>query len=135
MKSIVKKDIRVESRGLVVLFPEPMNPKAIAVLKGNQLTVDKESSEPLTREDFGQEGTLVLTMTERECRSVRERFDRNEHVWSIGEFVRKRGDIAEPHGGTLAEYGAVYEYLDLMVKMVAEIVGRINRAEEDAEQI
>ena len=43
---------------------------------------------------------------------------------TIGDFAGKPGDIGEPHGGTLAEYGACYEYIDLMVKIAAEIIYR-----------
>ena len=35
-------------------------------------------------------------------------------------FAGKPGNIEEPHGGTLAEYGACYEYVDLLVKLAAE---------------
>ncbi len=121
MNSVVgKRPVQVLSRGLVVLFPEPMNPKAVAVLKGNQLEPSKESSEPLTEQDLEEEGTLVLAMTEEECRRAREDFGGNADIYSIGEFVRKPGDIAQPYGGPLAEYGACYEYIDLMVKVAAE---------------
>ncbi|WP_434310637.1 phosphotyrosine protein phosphatase [Hominifimenecus sp. rT4P-3] len=114
-----KKTLQVLSRGLVVLFPEPMNPKAVAILKGNQLEPSKESSEQLSVEDL-EAGTLVLTMTEYECCQAKESFQGEADIYSIGEFVRKPGDINLPHGGTLAEYGACYEYIDLMVKMAAE---------------
>lgn len=115
-----KKKLQVLSRGLVVLFPEPMNPKAVAVLKGNQLEPSKESSEQLTLSDLEEEGTLVLTMTEYESSQAKECFNGRADIYSIGEFVQKPGDINQPHGGTLAEYGACYEYIDLMVKMAAE---------------
>ena len=121
MNSVVGgRKVQVLSRGLVVLFPEPMNPKAVAVLKGNHLTPAKESSEQLTAQDLKEEGTLVLAMTEDECRRAQEDYPGLADIYSIGEFVRKPGDIAQPYGGTLAEYGACYEYIDLMVKVAAE---------------
>jgi len=118
-----KKVVEVCSRGMVVLFPEPMNPKAVAILKGNQMEPSKTSSEQLMESDL-TEGTLILAMTAYECALAREKFAGKAEIYTIGEFVGKPGDIAEPHGGTLAEYGACYEYIDLMVKIAAEIIFR-----------
>ncbi len=120
MKSVCQEErIEIASRGLVVLFPEPMNPKAVAVLKGNQMSPAKEMSEPLRAEDI-TEWTVVLTMTAHERDMVRERFPEAGYVYTLGEFAGQAGDIEEPHGGTLADYGACYEYIDLLVKLVAE---------------
>lgn len=118
-----KKVIEVCSRGMVVLFPEPMNPKAVAILKGNQMEPSKTSSEQLMESDL-TEATLILAMTSYECGLAREKFAGKAEICTIGEFVGKPGDITEPHGGTLAEYGACYEYIDLMVKIAAEIIFR-----------
>ena len=100
-------ELEVLSRGLVVLFPEPMNPKAIAVLKSNRLEVDREFSIPLSAEDLTAD-TLVLTMTEKEAVSVIEQFG-------------NKADVLEVHGA-LTEYGMLYEHMDLLVKMIAEIL-------------
>jgi len=120
MKSVCgERKINVCSRGLVVLFPEPLNPKAVAIMTGNQMAPAKESSELLCREDVTP-GTLILTMTAKEKAEVREQFPNAPYVMTLGEFAGKPGDIEEPHGGTLAEYGACYEYIDLLVKLAAE---------------
>lgn len=117
----LRNQLEVCSRGLIVLFAEPMNPKAVAILKSYHMEPAKQSSQQLSAEDLTK-GTLVLTMTEAECAQVKERFGEKLAVYSIGTFVGKPGDIPEPHGGTLADYGACYEYLDLMVKFAAEII-------------
>ena len=123
MKTVLRQDREVISRGLVVLFPEPLNPKAVAVLKGNQMEPAKEKSEPLTAEDLEGGGVLVLTMTETECNEVRARYGESKaDIYPLGVFANKPGDIVVPHGGSLADYGACYEYIDLVVKMAAEII-------------
>ena len=131
MKSI-SRDSQTEifSRGLVVLFPEPLNPKAVAVLAGNQLAAGKTSSEALSAEDL-TDSTLVLTMTDKEAAMVKESFPRAKLVYTLGEFAGKPGDVEEPHGGSLAEYGACLEYVDLLVKLAAE---RLMRVQEKLEQ-
>lgn len=119
--SIEKAPVKACSRGLVVLFPEPMNPKAVAVLKSHQLECKKECSEPLCAEDI-EPDTLILTMTEREVVGVKECLPEEEYdVSTIRAFTGQKGDVAEPHGA-LTEYGVLYEHIDLLVKMIAEIL-------------
>lgn len=124
------RKVEIASRGLVVLFPEPLNPKAVAVLAGNQMTPVKTSTEALEEADVA-DGTLFLTMTAKEAAMVKERFPRASLVYTLGEFSGKPGDIEEPHGGTLAEYGACLEYVDLLVKLAAE---RLMRVQEKLEK-
>lgn len=107
------------SRGLAVLFPEPLNPKAVAIIKGHGLNVDRTNSVLFTEEECG-ESTLVLTMTEREKRQILEDYTAVPNLYTLREFAGERGDIEEPYGKSLAEYGALYEYLDLMVKMAVQ---------------
>ncbi len=45
--------ISIHSRGLVVLFPEPMNQKAEAILISNGYGSQKHMSKPLTQDDIG----------------------------------------------------------------------------------
>lgn len=118
----IQKDLPIQvcSRGLVVLFPEPMNPKAIAVLKSHQMECEKSFSEPLSPEDI-VEDTLILTMTEREVVAVKENLKEEYDVSTIRAFTGQKGDVPEPHGA-LTEYGVLYEHIDLLVKMIAEIL-------------
>ena len=119
MNGVNKDDlITVESRGLVVLFSEPINQRVVPLLKNSNLVPARETSKELCDEDL-EEGTLVLTMTEKEKRIAKEKFDYNE-IYSIAEFTSQEGDIEEPRGGALADYGACYEYIDFIVKMAAE---------------
>ena len=46
------EDILIESRGLVVLFPEPVNPKAEAILVSHGLSMKDYRSQALKDEDF-----------------------------------------------------------------------------------
>ncbi|MBQ9388359.1 MAG: phosphotyrosine protein phosphatase [Lachnospiraceae bacterium] len=118
--SVNKKNIvEVCSRGLAVLFPEPVNPKAVAVLRSNGLSPEKESSQELSAADI-TEDAVILTMTEKEKRIAREMFPDYEEIYTIADFTGQEGNIEEPRGGTLSEYGACYEYIDFTVKMAAE---------------
>ena len=119
MNSIKAGDVEIISRGLVVLFPEPINPKVIPILKNYDLAPCKRSSEELVAEDITPK-TLILTMTEREKGGVLSKFPDFTEVYTIGEFSGSGADVEEPHAGSLADYGASYEYIDFVVKMIAE---------------
>ena len=68
------QQLQAASRGTVVLFPEPSNPKADTVLENHNLALEGHVSRQLTEEDLG-EGTLVLTMTEKLKQHIQESFD------------------------------------------------------------
>ena len=53
--------LEIESRGLIVLFPEPLNQKAEAVLISNGINMDEKMSCQLEENDLS-EGNLILTM-------------------------------------------------------------------------
>lgn len=118
MNSVNKNNLlEVESRGIVVLFSEPINQRVIPILRNFGLAPLKESSEKLCKEDF-RKGTLILAMTAREKRMILDEFE-SDDVYTITEYVGQGGDIEEP-GGDLAGYGVCYEYIDFIVKVVAE---------------
>ena len=121
-RSVLKDgSLRVCSRGMVVLFPEPVNPKAVAVLKARNLVMESTESEGLTDKDM--EGhPLVLTMTEAQRNQLKERYPDAADIFTIREFVGSSGDITLPAGGSLADYGAFYEYMDLLTKLAAQII-------------
>ena len=126
-----EREIQVASRGLVVLFPEPINKKAVAILKSHQLTLLSQEATALEKTDFVP-GTLVLTMTRSEKQEVKQRFPEMPNIFTLREFTGQEGDIEEPLGGSLADYGACYEHIDLLVKVAAEI---IFKEEEDNDSI
>ena len=124
MKSIMAgmepgERVNVHSRGLVVLFPEPVNPKAVAAIEKNHLQVSKTVSRQFTAGDC-KDGTLYLTMTDMEKRMVEEMVPHLSNLYTLREYVGESGDINEPYGGTQEDYERVYEHIDLMVKMAAQ---------------
>ena len=62
-RKIKNKDVVVESRGMVVLFPEPANAKGVEVAKNNGLNLLRHTATQISAEDFGVD-VLVLVMTE-----------------------------------------------------------------------
>ena len=111
-------DIEAVSRGIVVLFPEPSNPKAEMVLRNHELLLENHTSKRIEKEDV-IENTLILTMTDREKKSVLKEFKDIAaafDVFSVKEFTEEEGDVIDPYGGDLMDYENCYMDLARIIK-------------------
>ena len=110
----LKQDIISESRGMVVLFPEPYNPKAVAVAAKHNMIIPNNSAKQLLNEDFGND-TLVLAM--------------NSHM---SEYAGEpEQDIKDPYGKGIEEYNACFEMICRLVGKVAEYLDGLSEEKED----
>lgn len=114
-------DTQVRSRGLVVLFPEPVNPKAEMVLGNHNLALGNHVTHQLKVTDI-EEGTLILTMTEAQKERVEKNFAVTDNLFTLKEFVGEIGDVTDPYGGTLMDYEDCYvELVRLIKKLVYKL--------------
>lgn len=111
--------IQAEARGFVALFPEPLNQKTEAVIIANGLKLENYQSEELSAEDIG-EGTLILTMEETLRKKVCEKFGQAAEVYTLADFVGLQGDIQNPYGDTLADYGKCFAELKVVMEKLSE---------------
>ena len=102
------------ARGFVVLFNEPVNPKAVAIAKSKGIEIGDEKSQALVSEDFGDD-TIIIVMTDMLKKQVYEKFSNALNVYSISEFTNEAIDVESPFGGELVDYGQGYEYLEKLV--------------------
>lgn len=115
-KSLDKvSDREVISRGLVVLFSEPINPKAEIVLNKHELELHNHMAKGLKATDI-DENTLVLTMTAGQKKKVLDSFPDIKEIYTIKEFAGELGDVVDPYGGSLLEYEECYVELARLVK-------------------
>ena len=89
----------VESRGLVVLFPEPVNQKAEAILASHG-----------------------LTMKDHTAKRIFQEHENVQNTWQLSEYIKEETDVTEPVGGSLADYGACYELLDCMISSLVVVL-------------
>ena len=120
----LKHPVEILTRGLVVLFPEPLNQKAEAVMISNGINMEGFMSVQLTEEDF-TEDTLVLVMERAQLEKVFEKFPEAdpENVHVLTELVGDELEILDPYGGTLQSYGLCYETLR---KTIRKLVSYLN---------
>ena len=103
------------SRGLVVLFSEPVNEKAEAVLENHGLTCVVETSKELSKEDITDK-SLILTMTDKQKKQAQEKLELTENVFTIKEFNGEEGEVKDPYGGTLVDYEECFTELLRLIK-------------------
>lgn len=110
-----ESDMIVMSRGLVVLFPEPSNPKADTVLRNHNLSIGDHISKPLEQEDI-DEDTLILTMTLEQKEKVQRDYENSMNVYTLKEFIGEDGDVSDPYGKSLTDYEECYVELARLIK-------------------
>lgn len=121
-------DIKVFSRGLVVLFGEPINPKAEIVLKKHDLEINNHISKGLKESEI-DENTLILTMTNTHKRKIQNTYPNAVHVFTIKEYVGENGDVVDPYGGSLVEYEECYIELARLVKKTVYKINEYNETQ------
>lgn len=114
-------ELEVESRGLVVLFPEPVNQKAEAILASHGLTMKDHTAKMLEQEDF-DERTLILVMEDALKQRIFQEHENVQNTWKLSEYIKEETDVTEPVGGSLADYGACYELLDSMISNLVVVL-------------
>lgn len=108
-------NVEIISRGLVVLFPEPFNPKAEIVLINHGLSLEGRTAVQLTQDDI-DEDTLILTMTREQKEKVARDFEYPPHLFTLKGFIEEEGDVVDPYGKTLVEYEECYSEIARLIK-------------------
>lgn len=117
------------SRGLVVLFEEPINPKCNVLLTQNGYRISGHNqSRQLMQEDL-QEDTLLLTMTLSEKVKLIEEFNHEENVYTIGEFVGEDTDMIDPAGSEEEKYKECFDELVFRVNKLVRKLENLHQAE------
>ena len=113
------QEYKIGSRGMVVLFPEPANQKAEAIMRSKQMTLATHEAKPLIEEDLDDE-TLVLTFEESQKWKIVSNFENVKNVHTLGEYIDDERVVQSAMGQPLQVYGSNYELLQELMKKLAE---------------
>ena len=106
------------SRGIVVLFSEPINPKVNVLLSGHDFELsDHKCSVMLDKNEITPE-TLLITMTFSEKVKLMEDFGIEHNVYTLGEFIEEDTDITNPYGAEEELYEKFFEEVCSRVERV-----------------
>lgn len=108
----------VESRGMVVLFPEPANPKAEEVMESHEMSLAGHETMALKEEDL-TEDTLVLTMEESQKWKIISEYENVKNVYTLNEYIGVGNELRSPYGKPLSEYGETYETIKRFIELLA----------------
>jgi protein-tyrosine phosphatase len=119
----LNRPVEVLARGLVVLFPEPINQKAEAILISNGIHMEGFTSVQLTEEDLAGD-TLTLTMERTQRERLLEMYgeDKAEDIQVLTDLVGDELEILDPYGGALPSYGLCYETLRKSIKKLVKLL-------------
>ncbi|SFB16067.1 protein-tyrosine phosphatase [Acetitomaculum ruminis DSM 5522] len=112
-------DIRALSRGIVVLFEEPLNQKAEAVMLANGIDTSGLKSQQLKNEEFSKD-VLVLVMERKQKEVILSDYDNAQNVFVFSEYNGKSGDIVQPYGKTLTVYDNCYKMIQEQIDCLLE---------------
>ena len=126
MKKIMP-DVITKSRGMVVLFPEPYNPKAVAVAAKHDVIIPSDSAVQIVNEDFGL-NTLVLTMNASMKQKMDNEFSEAINVYTLGEYAGDAEiEVKDPYGKGVDEYNACFE---LLYSLLVKVADKLNNPKE-----
>ncbi len=121
MRKCIGSGVKVEARGMVVLFPEPINPKGVAAAISKGYSPKEAVSEQISEADFNID-TLILVMSEKIKQQLYDNFKNALNVYSLKEFSGGQGDIDSPFGKNITEYSDNLEQLEEWVKKAAMLL-------------
>lgn len=116
-------DIEVASKGLVVLFSEPVAPRAARLLREEGYRIEEFRSSQLTEEDL-LSADLVLTLTRELAEQIKETFSVQASCMSIGTFIDIEEEIPEVTEEDPETYQKCFNTLEQLMEAVADrIIG------------
>lgn len=113
------QEYEIESRGMVVLFPEPANQKAEAIMRSQKMTLAAHEATPFVEEDL-EDDTLVLTFEEPQKWKIISEYGNVKNVYTISEYIEDERTVKSAHGQPLVVYGENFELLRELMKKLAE---------------
>ncbi len=115
----LKQEYVIDSRGMVVLFPEPANQKAEAVMKSMQMTLENHTACAFSESDVGED-ILLLTFEEKDKEKIISKYGDYGNVYTLYEFIGESTEVEDPYGKALQAYGECLEKIAELTNKLAE---------------
>ena len=119
----------VSSRGIVVLFEEPCNPRAEAVLAKHGIEMVRTTSMEIRNGDI-TDSTIVITLKERDRMRFKTRFP-YATAFTLATLAGEERDVTDPYGGTEADYEQCYEDIDRMITEAIPAIRQMLESNDD----
>lgn len=113
------QEYKVYSRGMIVLFPEPLNPKAEEIMKAHDIVLEGYETTAFSG-DILKEDTLVLVMQEAHKAKIKSEYPDFVHVYTLWEYVGGEKEIPSVYGQALEQYEEMYGLIKAYIIKLAE---------------
>lgn len=125
------EDVEVISRGLVVLFPEPVHPMAAQVVAEAGYPIRDFSASKLLGEEV-EEADLLITITPEEKERLLAEFSQElgekEKVVTLSELAGEKGGVPNPYGKEKEDYECCFVIIRRMLESgFANKIGKESR--------
>lgn len=118
---LLRHPVQIDAKGLVVLFPEPLNQKAEAVMISNGIKLENYRSSQLQQEDFSAD-TLILALDSEIREKLMTLFPQAVNVYVLSEAAGDELEVMDPYGGDLVTYGLCFESMGRTIKKLAAVL-------------
>lgn len=119
------KEIEIVSRGLVVLFSEPVSPLAASALIDHGYLIEDFRSAQLTREDMDS-ADLVLALSDEQAERIHQDFASSTACMSLSTFLDVDTSIPDVSGGTQEDYQHCFMIVEQLMEAVADrVIGEL----------
>ena len=122
------QEYTIGSRGMVVLFPEPANQKAEAIMRSQQMTLVDHEGTQLDESDLDDD-TLVFTFEEAQKWKIVSDYENVKHVYTLGEYIDDDRVVCSAHGQPLNVYG---ENFELLRELIHKLAAKLNEEAKNA---
>lgn len=116
------------SRGLVVLFEEPISPNVNLLLSKHEMTPGNHSQSMQLQKEELTDKTLILTMTFPEKVQFLETYGDGYAVYTLGEFAGVETDVSDPYGAEEEAYEKCFEEIEERIRLT---IHRLEEEEKD----
>ena len=117
--------IKVSSKGNVVLFPEPANPKIVEIARQHGLDLSGHTASQIDSGDF-EDGTLILSLDVNTKIKTYSKYVNAANVYTLREFIGEQGDIKFQPGKKIEEYTDTYLLLERSISLLVEKLKTLN---------
>lgn len=124
-KQELKQEYEILARGMVVLFAEPMNPRAEELLRGKDIEVSEFETVGLSEEAL-EEDTLVLTMTDSVKQKLKGEHSGFDNIHTLCEFVGETEEILNVYGQSQEMYEEMFGRIQRYVSRLAKMLNTMN---------
>ena len=108
----------IQSRGLIVLFPEPLNPKAEEIMRRNGVDTTEHEALLFEEKDITPD-TLILTMEKAQKRKLITEYGFHSNIFTLNEYIGEEKEVESMYGKSLEEYEEAYMELENYMRKLA----------------